>query len=99
MSYRMELSSVLCSLFKYPRGGLAQFCPLDKLLLLSTSGKHSHRVMWTCVRELSVACDVTRYVYRNFSINQNIEQVRQTTFFGGIIHETSQCYEEQGDSP
>ena len=27
-------------------------------------------------------------IYRNFSINQNIEQLRQTTFSGSLVHET-----------
>ena len=36
--------------------------------------------------ELYVACDVTRY---NISMNQNIEQLCQTSFLGCLVHKTN----------
>ena len=62
MLYQMELSSVLCSLLKKsPKGDLRQFRSLVYVLLPSASGKCSHCVMCTHVRELYVACGVMRY--------------------------------------
>ena len=52
-----------------------------KLPLLSASGKHSHCVMCTNVRELYVMSQM----HQNFSINQNIDQVHQSTPFQVVL--------------
>ena len=79
-----RLSSVLCSLLKFPKGGLAQFS--SNYRSWAHPGKRSHCVMCTHVRELYVACNVTRYVETSHLIKYWASALDH--FFGCMVYFT-----------